>query len=482
MRRHYVFPVLLATFAAGLYACTTDDTPGGGGPGIDGGTPGSEAGPIPTGGEAGADTGAVTDATVADSTVDAPVPPAPVTVVVANDRRVPVAGADVYFVSSTGTVTKVTTGADGRAVGVGVVDGAVFVGTESNVFQNPQRHLTTVTGVVPGDVIQVLVEPPGNPFTLPQITGTAKTPPNTYLTLDHGQCAQGDIGGENFGITPSAACLDENGKFTLAITAVDTQTDTPKSRAIKQVSVAPDGGAVVANVALADFVNVTPKDVTYTGQFPAWSDNSWRSAFFPVGAQQFALAEGFEVPSDPLTLYPLPASVSPNVVLHVSASDFKGNQRSQSARYRRVPAAGALAENYGTLLPRVHDPVLSGTNVTWQADAPLGVDATASLTLDGNVKGDASQAFVSWQVLFPAQSTTTSFTLPAIPPALAAYVANGPGWNFKNITLAASPQAPYALAHRVPSVLRRPEAHFHRLPAAGDLELRVTSVTTELAR
>lgn len=481
MRRHYVFPVLLVTFAAGLYACTTEDTPGGGGPGIDAGTPGSEAGQLPTG-EAGADTGTVTDATVADSTIDAPAPPAPVTVVVANDRRAPVAGTDVYFVSAAGVVTKVTTGADGRAVGAGVVDGSVFVGIESNVFQNPQRHLTTVTAVVPGDVIQVLVEPPGNPFTLPQIMGTAKTPVGTYLTLDHGQCAQGDIAGENFAITPSAACLDENGKFTLAITAVDSETGAPKSRAIKQVGVAPDGGTVVANFVLADFANITPKNVTYTGQFPAWSDNSWRSAFFPVGAQQFALAEGFEVASDPLTLYPLPANISPNVVLHVSASDFKGNQRSQSIRYRRVAVAGTLAENYSTLLPRVHDPVLNGTNVTWQADAPLGVDATASLTLDGNVKGDGGQAFVTWQVIFPAQSTTTSFTVPTIPPALAAYVANGPGWNFKNITLAASPQAPYALAHRVPSVLRRPESHLHRLPAAGDLELRATSVSIELVR
>lgn len=422
----------------------------------------------------------------------------PVTALLTTELGAPAAGMDVYFTDPDGTVTKVVTGADGKAThtmfpGGSLVANYVQITNIGDGFTSTSYYLTTVIDLTPGDTIR-LPRPPTSVLTSPgSISGTLANAP----TLDAGAVVYGFepyCGGftitpgpfpESYSFNVSTDCLEaSSGKVPLIATARSTANSSVLALAPLLVG-NPDGGTATANVAAGDWVVPTAKQMTFTGALPSGFTGSSATVETPRNGQIYLQSSAsVQGPiTSPLTYVTAPATIATVVEARSDLNGVGGPGEMLSlSHYQRVPVGTALAEDYGKLLPRMHDLKMAGTaaapTFTWQVDSALPADGFGTIPLTGTHTPDGGQGIsVSWSVVFPVTTSTTSLAVPALPAALLAKVGpDSPTWYSNQITVGASPQAPYALAHQYPTVLSNPQSFAPQIPPNVVFDVKTTGI------
>ncbi len=488
MRRWLVVP-LWASLGLVVYAC--DDNPAN--------HSSNDAGadsPAPTG----TMTTPIPDAGLPDNYIaaqDSGPQAGPVTALVTTETGAPSAGTDVYFTDLDGTVTKVVTGADGKATHTMYPGGSLTANYAqvTMVGMGPPTtayFLTTVAELTPGDTIHISRAGAGVFGAAGQITGTIANAP----TLD--------AGGVNYGLEPlcgganivagpfpqsytfniDATCIEiATGKVPILATARSTNDSSVLAYAPLAVA-NPDGGSAVANVAAGDWLPPTTKQMTFSGALPAVWNNVSAQIFTARNGQLYLQASAAAATglTQPLSYTTAPAALATTVEARSSVAGTGGaGEVVHATHYQRVLSATSLAENYAKILPRIHDLKMAGTlsapTVQWQNDAPLPADGFATFALTGTHLPDGGlSSSVAWQIVFPIHASTTSFNVPALPAALLAQVGPSSPWFGNQITLGASAQAPYVLAHQYPAVLASPEQFAPLVPANLTFDLKTTGI------
>jgi hypothetical protein len=426
----------------------------------------------------------------------------PVTVLVVDATNQPSAGIDVYFNEPGGTVVKVTTGTDGKASHQQAAGGSIFVALQvigSGPVMAPFSALdmTTVLDVQPNDVIHV--SPPGAGFVAPNtvgtLTGSITVQPtvadagNLVYTLDFGNCGAFQTQPPSpYSWTITADCLDAAKNITFLAVATDTNTNAVVAYQPVTVPLGADAGQTTADVTAWQLAGAQ-KTMTYTGTINGVDGGGLSNVDvelgFPKGALNFQRAfanNATQPPANPIAYTPPPAAFTPNVQTHADVFGYDNTilETYVLEHYSRVPQNSALVEDFGKLLPFMHDNKLTGPNtsptLTWVQAAPIGSDAIGSVSLGGTHSLDGGQPYnVNWQIVYPAQSTTTSVTFPAMPAAVAAIGSPDTGWTVNQNELAVSAQAPYALAHLYPTIFLNPGAFQAQVPT-GSFDLKTTNV------
>ncbi len=416
----------------------------------------------------------------------------PVTALVTNDVGAPSAGTDVYFMDPDGTVTKVATGADGKATHTMFAGGSLTANYVVNgMIAPPTYYLTTVVELTPGDTIHIARNIYVPFVAAGQITGTLANAP----TLDAGGISYGFepfCSGWNIvpGPFPQAYTFDldstciepSTGKVPFIATARDLQNSSLLAYAALAVA-NPDGGVGNANVAAGDWLAAPHKQMTFTGAVASGFTNVNVDIATPRNGQlhlQASTASATAI-TQPLDYVTPPAAFASVVQSHTVLTGYAVGDILTSTRYQRIPAANPLSEDFTKLLPRVHDFKLAGTtaapSVQWQNDSALPADAFATVPLSGTHTPDGGQgSSVFWSVVFPVHAATTSFTAPTLPPALLAQMAPDNAWYGNQIVIGASAQAPYILAHQYPTVLINPQIFAAQIPANLTFDVKTTGV------
>ncbi len=416
----------------------------------------------------------------------------PVTALVTDDVGAPSAGTDVYFTDPDGTVTKVVTGADGKATHTMFAGGSLTANyVQNGMIAPPTYYLTTVVELSPGDIIHIARNVSVGFAAAGQITGTVDNAP----TLDAGSVNYGfEPFCNGWSIVPgpfpqaytynvATTCIEPStGKVPFLATARDSTTSSLLAYAPLAVA-NPDGGVGNANVAAADWLTAPHKQMTFTGAVASGFTQVNVNIDTPRNGQlqlQASANSGTAI-SQPLDYVTPPAAFASVVQSHTTLTGYAIGDILTSTRYQRIPAANALSEDFTKLLTRLHDFKLAGTiaapSVQWQSDAALPADAFATVPLQGTHTPDGGQGSgVFWSVIFPVHAATTSFTAPTLPPALLAQMAPDNAWYGNQLTIGASAQAPYALAHQYPTVLINPQLFAPQIPANLTFDVKTTSI------
>jgi hypothetical protein len=422
----------------------------------------------------------------------------PVTVSVVDLTDKPQASIDVYFTEPGGTVVKVATDATGKAVHQMSGGGSVFVALQET---NMAVDMTSVLAVQPGDTIKVSPPPPSfvPPSTVGMLTGSITAAPAnvdagplTY-TLDFGGCGafpsvspNGPLP-EAYSINITSDCVDAAKNVNFLAVAMDGSGNVVAFEPVT-VALGADAGQTQADVTTWQ-APPTQKSMTFTGTLPPSLDGGSVSNFdvnvgFPKGALSFAQksTNSFQTPPTQALAYALPPSTfAPNVQSSTSVQGYNNGilETYTLQHFVRAAQTGALSEDFGKLLPFISHTKITGPTtsptLTWIQDAPLGTDAIGSVSLGGSHSPDGGQPYgVTWQIVFPAQSTTTSVTFPALPAAVAA-IAAPDSWQVNQDELAVSAQVPYAIGHLYPTVFLNPSAFEAQVPT-GAFDLKTTNV------
>jgi hypothetical protein len=405
---------------------------------------------------------AASDGAASDATADAS---APIVVHVGDQDANPGANIDVFFVDGAGNVTSAKTGMDGRATYAASSPTTVWVVQ----FVYGDAYTTTSVDVSPGDTVEVEQvlggnSPPAN--MLGQAYGLiAPYPPANpdggtpeFAIAQDLPCDLMDpaaVGGE-YTLHPNVSCLDPAGKYTFLVGALDSTSH-------EAIAFAPKSSAVVgtigtrADVLASDWIPVTKQQVDITGTVPSvYSKAAGIEVWFIRDNRAYGAAS-YSLTTTPTSIQyvPLPSSFMPEVLMDTGLIGAGNGSTTWSVfDLARRPNATGVVVDLSTMIPRIHDPVISGTtvapHVAWQEDAPRAHDGIVEVSLQSFLQSDAGGGpyMTSWVVSAPLAKAATSIDY-VIPPQVVALMGAASPWKFEalQVTSSSVSVAPYGRTH-----------------------------------